>query len=734
MKTTFEANAPFKIYKSLFDYHQDACFALDLEGNFILFNDAAVILTGYSKEEALQMSLIPLILDDCLEKTLRYFNKVLQGNRESFNAAIHHKKGTRVSVSVTFIPIYLDKQIGGIVGIAKNMIETSNNELLHIDQNKVLEMVAKGCPLKEVLEEIVILVENASDEGLCSIHLVNENGTSLILGAAPNLPSEYHDNILNILIGPKVGSCGTAAYFNRLIIASDIANDPLWKKSKDIALKQRLRACWSSPICDSHEIVLGVFGMYYDRPYIPTERDKQIIKKATYLTSVVIQHYRTEEKINFLSFHDELTGLANRSLFDEKVNIAIKLYKKEEGKLLGILYFDLDQFKRINDYLGHKVGDQMLKKVAERIQKCVRNHDLVSRQGSDEFTILLEHVSKQEVTLIANRISDAFSLPFFLDGHEVFITPSIGISLFPKDGKNADELISKADIAMYHAKKNGRNNFQYYNPNLGTKNYDRLEIENELRKAIEKNEFILHYQPIINLSTNKITGVEALIRWENPFRGKVPPDHFIPIAEETGMIIPIGEIVLKKACYQMKKWQDSGFFLSTISVNISIRQFFQPNLVPMIAQIIKETAIDPMSLTIEITESMTMDVETASTILHDLKSLGVNISIDDFGTGYSSLSYLKKFPIDYLKIDRSFISDIAKNKDDENIATTILLMAHNLGLSVIAEGVETNEQLGVLRQHRCKEAQGFLFSKPLPAKEMRQLLSDLPVSFLNLRE
>ncbi|MEH7076593.1 sensor domain-containing protein [Neobacillus drentensis] len=675
VKTSFDAKTPFKIYKSLFDEHEDACFALDLEGNFILFNDAAEKLTGYPTKEALLMSFITLVHDDCLEITLRSFENVLQGNRESFDSAIYDKKGTRVSVSITFIPVSLDKQICGILGIVKNS-EKSNYNPSFFDQNKVLEMIVNNYPLKVVLEEIIYSIKKDSNGGVCSIHLVNENGTTLTLGEAP-----------------------------------------------------KVRASWSTPISDKDKTLLGIFDMYFNKPRIPNAREKQMIKKATDLTCLVIQHYHAQEKINFLSSYDELTGLANRRFFDEQVNIAINLYKKEEGKLIGLLYLDLDQFKRINDYLGHNVGDQLLKKVAERIQQSVRTNDVVSRRGSDEFTILLDHVTKQEITLISSRVTDAFSMPFFIAGNEVFITPSIGISLFPLDGIKANELSSKADIAMYHAKKNGRNNIQFYHLNLDKKNHKRIEIENELRKAIEKNEFILHYQPIIDLSTNKITGVEALVRWENPFRGKIPPDEFIPIAEETGMIIQIGEIVLKKACVQMKKWQDSGFILSTISVNISIRQFFQPNLVPMIAEIIKETGIDPICLTIEITESMTMDVEIASTILHDLKGLGVNISIDDFGTGYSSLSYLKKFPIDYLKIDRSFISDIAKNKDDENIATTILLMAHNLGLSVIAEGVETNEQLGVLRNHRCNEAQGFLFSKPLPAQELKQLLSDLPLSF-----
>ncbi|WP_244440892.1 EAL domain-containing protein [Neobacillus jeddahensis] len=546
MKTTFEVNPLFKIYKSLFDYHHDACFALNLEGNFIMFNDAAVKLTGYSKEEALQMSFMPLVENHAIDGVFQLFERIVQGNHESFSTTIQTKQGKDVTIFCSTIPIVMD-------------------------DNRVLAIV------------------------------------------------------------------GTAR--------------------------------------------------------------------------------------NTLSSHDDLTGMPNRQQFEEKVTIAINLYKKPQGKLLGMMYLDLDRFRLINEHLGYHIGDKLLTRVSQRINSCIRNNDVAARQGSDEFLILLNNVSRQEISLIAKRISNTFVKPFMIEGHEIFITPSIGISLYPPDADNADDLIRKADIAMDQAKKEGRNNAQFYHLKLEKKISDRLEIENELRKAIEKNEFILHYQPIIDLGKNEITGVEALIRWENPFRGKVPPDKFIPIAEETGMIIPIGEMVLKKACMQMKQWQDSGLFLSTISVNISIRQFYQPNLVPMISQIINETAIDPKSLTIEITESMTMDVEKASKILHDLKGLGVNISIDDFGTGYSSLSYLKKFPIDYLKIDRSFINDIAKNKDDENIATTILLMAQNLGLSVIAEGVETNDQLGILRENRCDEAQGFLFSKPLAEDEMKQLLS-----------
>ncbi|MGX6444972.1 putative bifunctional diguanylate cyclase/phosphodiesterase, partial [Neobacillus sp. K501] len=423
----------------------------------------------------------------------------------------------------------------------------------------------------------------------------------------------------------------------------------------------------------------------------------------------------------FPATHDEVTGLPNRRYFDEKVKIAINLFKKNNDKLLAIMYFDLDRFKLINDSLGHNFGNMLLKQVAKKLKDCMRDRDIVSRSGSDEFIILLDNVTKMEISKIAERIQSIFTQAFVIDGHEIFVTPSIGISTFPLDGNNVDELIRKADVAMLQAKNEGRNNYKFYNSNFDKKTLNRLEIENDLRKALDRNEFILHYQPIMDLNANKMKGAEALIRWEHPQLGRVAPDKFIPIAEETGMIVPIGEWVLRTACQQFKNWQENGLHLSTISVNISFRQFYQPNLVSMIEQIVKETEIDPQSLTIEITESMTMDVEEASLKLTHLKNIGVNISIDDFGTGYSSLSYLKKFPIDYLKIDQSFIRDIAKSKDDENIATTILLMGQNLGLSVIAEGVEVKEQLEFLRRHECNEAQGYLFSKPLPANEIKEL-------------
>jgi diguanylate cyclase (GGDEF)-like protein/PAS domain S-box-containing protein len=725
MNPLIESSSQFEIYKSLFEYNHDACYALDWEGNFLLFNDAAVEITGYSKEEVIKKSFIPLVKEDCLEKTIRYFDSVLQGNSKKFCASIKHKSGKIVDLNVTAAPIYIDGHIYGIVGTARDVTKMNNQEKLLNGQNDILEMLAKGCPFSDILDRIIYLVEEFSNGGKCSILIVNESGRKLVLGSAPNLPAKYSERMNGIPIGPTAGFCGTAAYYNRPIIVSDIVNDPLWEDYQETALQYGLRSCWSSPVCDNQQKVLGVFTMYHDKPRFPNEEDMKLIEKAIHLTSLVVQHSQTEEKINFMASHDELTKLPNRRLFNEKVNRAIRKNKIAQDQMLGLMFLDLDRFKLINDTLGHSVGDVLLKSVGQRLQRCIRKKDTVSRQGGDEFTILVNDISKNEANLIAQRILNELSKPYFIKGQEIFITPSIGISLYPLDGENADELLRKADVAMYQAKNEGRNGFQFYHSKFDKMTYDRLELENELRKALDNNEFTLHYQPIIDLATNKVSGVEALIRWAHPKFGFVSPNRFIPIAEETGMIVSIGEWVLQTACRQLKKMQSDGL-ISMVSINISFRQFYQPNLTFVVKQILKETGIDPQNITIEITESMTMDVESASTILYDLKNLGVKISIDDFGTGYSSLNYLKKFPIDYLKIDQSFIRDIAKSNYDRNIVTTIILMARNLGVGVIAEGVETSEQLEFLRQYNCNEAQGYIFSKPLSAEELKQFLAEPP--------
>ncbi|MEH7883879.1 EAL domain-containing protein [Bacillus sp. JJ1609] len=718
MRADLSGSFNIGVYKSLFEYNHDACYAVDMDGNFILFNEVAEVITGYSPQEAFGMNFVSIIHEDYLQETIEHFRRVTSGERERFETVILKKNsGERADILLTVVPISVEGKIIGAVGCAQDVTKQKELEGLLSGQNRILKMIAKGDSFQEVLDQIILLMERFTNGARCSIMIADQEGKRLMHGSSPSLPDEYNAAVNGIPIGPSVGSCGTASYLRRSVTVTDIGTDPLWADYRDLALSYGLKACWSSPLFDDDQRVIGTFGLYYDHSSSPREKDMQMIQKATDLTSLAIQHYRAKEKINFMAYHDALTGLPNRRLFDQRVQAAIAKTNVSEGEKLCLMFLDLDRFKIVNDSLGHTMGDKLLRYVSEKLKKCIGNEALISRQGGDEFAILLEHTTKVEAKTVSDRILNTMSELFLIDGTEVYITTSVGMSFYPDDGEDLGVLLSKADIAMYQAKKQGRNNYQTYDVLLDKQAFEKLQIENELRKVLERNEFELHYQPIFQLCSNKIVGAEALLRWKNEKVGSVPPQAFIPIAEETGMIVPIGEWVLKTALLQLKSWRLEGMEPLTISVNLSIRQFYQPNLIQMIRETLQETGVDPCCLTIEITESMTMEVEAASFILHELKKLGVNISIDDFGTGYSSLNYLKRFPIDHLKIDRSFIQDIANNKSDENIATTIILMAHNLGLTVIAEGVETQEQLELLKHHKCNEAQGYHFSKPVPAEQ-----------------
>lgn len=717
MKPDLNNGSFIDVYKSLFDYNHDGCYVLDLNGNFILFNDEAVAITGYSVSEALQMNFVSIIHEDYLEDTVEHFKRVSLGERERFVTKIVSKQGEHVYLQLTAVPIIVDNELQGVVGCAQDITKTLELEALLSGQNRILEMIARGDSFQSTLDNIIHFIERFTHGAKCSIMIADQEGKRLLHGSSPNLPQAYNDAVHGIPIGPEIGSCGAAAFHKRSVIVTDIGTDPLWKDYRDLALAYGLKACWSSPVFDDDKRVIGTFGIYYCKSSSPREKDMEIIQKATDLTSLAIQHYRAKEKINFMAYHDALTNLPNRRLFDLRAHAAVGGTKVDEGEKLCLMFLDLDRFKIVNDSLGHTMGDRLLKYVSEKLKKCVENEALISRQGGDEFAILLEHTSKEKAKGVAERILQAMSELFVIEGTEIYVTTSVGMSFYPDDGEDVGVLLSKADVAMYQAKRQGRNNYQTYDLMLDKKALEKLQIENELRKALERDEFELHYQPIVNLCADKVIGAEALLRWNNEKCGNVSPNQFIPIAEETGLIVPIGEWVLKTALLQLKSWREQGMDPLSISVNLSIRQFYQPNLIQMVRENLQETGVNPECLTIEVTESMTMDVEAASFVLHELKKLGVNISIDDFGTGYSSLNYLKRFPIDYLKIDRSFIQDIAKSKSDENIATTIILMAHNLGLSVIAEGVETQEQLKLLKQHKCHEAQGYYFSKPVPAEE-----------------
>jgi len=420
---------------------------------------------------------------------------------------------------------------------------------------------------------------------------------------------------------------------------------------------------------------------------------------------------------------DFLTGLPNRMLLNDRISQAIAMAPRRMSKV-ALLFLDLDGFKHINDSLGHPVGDKLLQSVAKRLVGCVRGSDTVSRQGGDEFVVLLSELHYiEEAAISARRMLKAVAEAHSIDQQDLHITTSIGVSIYPDDGRDAETLIRNADTAMYQAKENGRQTYQFFKPAMNVRAVERQSVEESLRRALKRQEFTLQYQPKIDLGTGAMTGAEALLRWIHPTRGLVSPATFIPVAEDCGLILPIGAWVLREACTQAREWLDKGLHLSTIAVNVSAMEFQDDNFLHGLFDILGETGLDPGYLEIELTESVLMKrAESAAVILQTLRDRGVKIAIDDFGTGYSSLSYLRKFPVDVLKIDRSFVRQISNTGDDTVIVTAVIGMAHNLGLRVVAEGVETLEELEFLRAHQCDEAQGFYFSRPLPPRQFAELM------------
>jgi diguanylate cyclase (GGDEF)-like protein/PAS domain S-box-containing protein len=421
--------------------------------------------------------------------------------------------------------------------------------------------------------------------------------------------------------------------------------------------------------------------------------------------------------------HDVVTNLPNRLLLNDRISQAISLARRQ-NRPLAVIFLDLDRFKYINDSLGHATGDKLLQSVSKRLLAGVRNSDTVSRQGGDEFVILLSEISHPEdAATSARKLLLSLNAPHSVDGHDLDIAGSIGISAYPEDGEDAETLIKNADTAMYHAKEKGRNNFQFFKPEMNRRALERQSLEGSLRHAIERQEFLLHYQPKVNLLTGQITGVEALIRWQQSDRGLIPPSHFVPIAEDCGLILPIGRWVLREACRQARAWQCAGLPRLPVAVNVSAVEFRDEGFVDGVRTVLSETGLEARCLELELTEGVLMeDAESTAAVLQELKTMGVYLAVDDFGTGYSSLSYLRQFPIDILKIDRSFVQQITADSEDSLIVSAIINMGKSLKHVVVAEGIETQEQKAYLQSQHCEEGQGYFFSRPVPAAHFAHLL------------
>jgi diguanylate cyclase (GGDEF)-like protein/PAS domain S-box-containing protein len=662
---------------------------------------------------------IQQVFDDCIRFGHSYdeeFQKTTAKNRliwvRSVGNAVRDEHGNIVRIEGAFQEITAYK----------------NLEIFNRKQSLILEDIASGAPLISVLEACVKLIENQYPDLICAVNFIDEQGLRLKTGTSFNLPTEYLDAIDGILIGDSVGSCGTAAFHQKEVIVNDIATSSLWENYKELALKHHLLACWSWPLISSKNKVIGTFAAYSRAVSEPTEEKIKLIRSVAKTAAIAIEKERASEQIQYLAFYDVLTGLPNRLLLQDRLQHAIANCVRNY-KYGALLFIDIDNFKTINDTIGHSAGDILLKKIGERFVASTRHSDTIARIGGDEFIILLEEIATDaadaaiQSQTFAEKLIKSFKQPFEIDNHLYHSSPSIGITLFQGEQQSVSELLKQADLAMYQAKAAGRNTLRFYDPTMQTSVTNRVQLENDIREGIKKNEFILHYQPQFN-HLNQCIGAEALVRWNHSTKGMVSPVEFIPLAEETLLIIPIGNYVLKTACETLVRWQTMPQLANiSLAVNISVNQFRQSDFVMQVKKIIKRSGVNPSLLELELTESLFAEnIDDIIQKMTALKKLGIKFSLDDFGTGYSSLNYLKRLPLNQLKIDQSFVSDILVNSHDASICRSVITLAKSLDLEVIAEGVERLDQKELLYQQGCNSYQGYYFSKPLPIDALEGLI------------
>jgi diguanylate cyclase (GGDEF)-like protein/PAS domain S-box-containing protein len=714
--------------QALIDWVPDYLWVKDTESRLVVVNKALASDSGRAKTS----DMIGLTdFDFHAPEAAQAFRAIEQNILSSGQPMIDREEyivdasGAKRWLLSTKVPLRNDRnEIFGLVGIARDITERKRADVLRDGQSQILQMIAMSAPLEQVLGHLMHLVESQLTEIYGSVLLLDEDGIHLRHGAAPSLAAAYTKAIDGIRIGPKAGSCGTAVYRRETVIVSDTTRDPLWEEFRELATTHGYRSCWSTPILSHQGAVLGTFALYSTTVREPTAVETCLIDAATRIAGIAIERKQSEDRIHFLANHDALTGLPNRALFKDRLSQAL-LYARRYDRRVTVVFIDLDNFKIVNDSLGHNAGDELLKIVASRMVDCVRATDTVVRLGGDEFVVLLldQPKSADIISPTVQKLRAAIAEPVKVDGHDLRVTSSMGIANYPDDGVDADVLLANADAAMYRAKEIGRDNFQFYTPALNTKAHEKFLLQEELRNAVVHSEFVLFYQPQVDLRSGRIFAVEALIRWKHPTLGMVPPIKFIPIAEETGLIVPIGDWVLHEACRQNKAWQDAGLPHMSVSVNVSARQFSEKNLITRVVNALQDSGLEAKYLELELTESLIMqDVDQAVETMRELQSLGVQLSIDDFGTGYSSLSALKNFPVARLKIDKSFISDLPANENDKAVASAVISLGQKLNLRVIAEGVETDDQVAFLRENNCDEMQGYYFSKPIAAQTIEELL------------
>lgn len=589
-------------------------------------------------------------------------------------------------------------------------------------RSAILEKVVNAVSLQDVLNDIVYAIENEFSEQICSILLLEDG--KLKKGAAPSLPDFYNEAINGVEIGVGVGSCGNAAATNTLTIVEDISTHPFWASWKGLAVKAGVGSCWSQPIQDSKGQVIGTFAIYHKEKAVPSSEEIILIGQFAHIASIAVERELAKALIWKQANFDVLTGLPNRNLMLDHLQLAM-VSADRDGEKVAVIFLDLDNFKDINDALGHDLGDKLLVECAERIKKALRAKDTVSRLGGDEFIIILNGISGlSSVEAVVQKILDAIAKPYMLDPQRVHSSASLGITIYPDDGRDVTNLLKNADQAMYGAKGKGKNSYQYYTHEMQAAAIKRITLLNDLRYAVKNKELFIEYQPICNFDSKKVVKAEALLRWQHPEKGRIPPDEFIPLAEESGLIIEISNWVFDEVCRNIKHWKSRFCSELQISINTSPSQYFnaESNITEWL-NLLLDRGISARSILLEVTENLLMEAnDMVSKKLFEFRQAGVDIALDDFGTGFSSISYLKKFPTDYIKIDKSFVKSMTDVSNDKVLCEAIIVLAKKLGISVVAEGVETQEQYDILKRMGCDYAQGYLIARPLSEADFESFL------------
>lgn len=615
----------------------------------------------------------------------------------------------------------------GIAGTMQDITARKQAALLEVDRNQALEMVLRSEPLDNILSHFVSMLQRQRPHGHSIISLVK--GNQLHVAANHGLPESFLAAIDGVGIDPNNTSCAAAAFFRNAVMVADIEASPQWQNYRGVALAHRIRSAVSVPILSGKGAILGSVALYYRQVSMPTQVDLELLQTLSKLAAVALEQRLLGDRLVHQAHHDALTGLPNRLLLADRLEHSLAWGDRFEQRI-GMLYVDLDRFKHVNDSLGHHIGDQLLQQVAARLRACIRMSDTLARMGGDEFVVVLNGLEDDRyASKMAARFLEELRAPFFVDQRELFVSASIGISIYPDDGRDATVLMKNADMAMHFAKDQGGSRYQYFNMEMNSVVNERLELEIELRRALDRGEFELHYQPQYILGSKRLVGAEALIRWNHPEKGRIAPGKFIPIAEETGLIMPIGSWVLREACSRNAAWQATGYAPFKVAVNVSGVQLRDADFVDEVATVLKETGLGAKWLQLEVTESVVMnDFNAITKRLAELRSLGIHIAIDDFGTGYSTMAYLQWLPVDCLKIDGSFVHDAGVAEPNSHRSRGLIKafvgLAESFGLDLLAEGVESQEQYDFLCEVGCETGQGYLLDVPMSATELESLCED----------